>query len=169
MSVLPILQDPHPVLRKKAKPVVAFDASLKTLIADMFETMYDAPGVGLAAPQVGVSLRLAVMDCAREEGVKEQLVLINPEISELEDKQEMEEGCLSIPEMKDKVNRFNRLKLSALDAEGKPYELHAEGLLAQAIQHEIDHLDGKLYVDYLSPLKRERYKKKRDKALKQQA
>ncbi len=166
MSLLPILQDPDPRLRKKAKPVTVFDAKLQTLIADMFETMYDAPGVGLAATQVGVGLRLAVMDCAREEGVEERLVLINPEITELEDKQEMEEGCLSVPEMKDKVSRFNKLTLKALDAEGKPYQLHAEGLLAQAIQHEIDHLDGKLYIDLLSPLKRERYKKKRDKALK---
>ena len=169
MALLPILQDPDPRLRIKAKPVTEFGSKLQTLIEDMFETMYDAPGVGLAATQVGINLRLAVMDCAKEEGVSEKLVLINPVISEESDQQEMEEGCLSIPEYREKISRYNKLTLSAVDATGTPYTLQAEGLLAQAIQHEIDHLDGKLYVDYLSPLKRERYKKKRDKARKNAA
>jgi len=164
MALLTILHDPDPRLRIKAKPVAVFDAKLKTLIEDMFETMYHAPGVGLAATQVAVPLRLAVMDCGNEETGSQKLVLINPEILDPTDKQEMEEGCLSVPDYKDKVQRFNRLRLKALDAEGKPYELEAEGLLAQAIQHEIDHLDGKLYIDLLSPLKRERLKKKRLKA-----
>jgi len=164
MALLTILHDPDPRLRIKAKPVAVFDAQLKTLIEDMFETMYHAPGVGLAATQVAVPLRLAVMDCGNEETGSQKLVLINPEILDPTDKQEMEEGCLSVPDYKDKVQRFNRLRLKALDAEGKPYELEAEGLLAQAIQHEIDHLDGKLYIDLLSPLKRERLKKKRLKA-----
>lgn len=169
MALLTILQDPDPRLRIKAKPVTAFDARLRTLIDDMFQTMYDAPGVGLAATQVAVPLRLAVMDCGNEETGPQKLVLINPEIVDPSDKMEMEEGCLSVLDYKDKVQRFNRLRLKALDADGKPYELEAEGLLAQAIQHEIDHLDGKLYIDLLSPLKRERFKKKRLKAEKRSA
>lgn len=169
MALLTILHDPDPRLRIKAKPVTVFDARLRTLIDDMFDTMYDAPGVGLAATQVAVPLRVAVMDCGNEETGAQKLVLINPEILDPADKQEMEEGCLSVPDYKDKVQRFNRLRLKALDADGKPYELEAEGLLAQAIQHEIDHLDGKLYIDLLSPLKRERFKKKRLKAEKRSA
>lgn len=169
MALLPILQDPDPRLRVKAKPVTVFDAALKSLIDDLFETMYAAPGVGLAATQVGVNLRLAVMDCAREGEPPQKLVIINPEITQPDDRQEMEEGCLSVPDLRDKVQRYNKLVLKALDADGQPFELAAEGLLAQAIQHEIDHLDGKLYIDYLSPLKRERYKKKREKAAKRAA
>lgn len=160
MSLLTILQHPDPRLRQKASPVTAFDASLQQLIDDMFETMYDAPGVGLAATQVGVMLRLAVMDCAPKDAPPERRVMINPEILLASDKQDMEEGCLSVPDTNEKVARFNRLKLRALDRHGKPYELEAEGLMAQAIQHEIDHLDGKLYIDYLSSLKRERINKK---------
>ena len=167
MSLLTILHDPDPRLRIKAKPVSQFDAQLQRLIDDMFETMYDAPGVGLAATQVGVALRLAVMDCADDDGVAKPQVMVNPEIFDAEDKQEMEEGCLSVPDYKDKVPRFSKLKMRALDRNGKPYELVAEGLLAQAIQHEIDHLDGKLYIDLLSSLKRERLKKKREKARKE--
>jgi len=169
VALLTILHDPDPRLRIKAKPVTVFDARLRTLIDDMFDTMYDAPGVGLAATQVAVPLRVAVMDCGNEETGAQKLVLINPEVLDPADKQEMEEGCLSVPDYKDKVQRFNRLRLKALDADGKPYELEAEGLLAQAIQHEIDHLDGKLYIDLLSPLKRERFKKKRLKAEKRSA
>jgi len=169
MALLTILHDPDPRLRIKAKPVTVFDAKLRTLVDDLFETMYDAPGVGLAATQVAVPLRVAVMDCGNDETGPQKLVMVNPEILEPADKQEMDEGCLSVPDYKDKVQRYNRLRLKALDASGAPYELEAEGLLAQAIQHEIDHLDGKLYIDYLSPLKRERYKKKRAKAVKQSA
>ena len=164
MSLLTILHDPDPRLRIKAKPVTAFDAKLRALVEDLFETMYEAPGVGLAATQVAVPLRVAVMDCGNDETGPQKLVMVNPEILEPTDKKEMDEGCLSVPDYKDKVQRFNRLRLKALDEHGKPYELEAEGLLAQAIQHEIDHLDGKLYIDLLSSLKRERYKKKRAKA-----
>ena len=152
MALLTILHDPDPRLRIKAKPVTVFDTALQRLLEDMFETMYDAPGVGLAATQVGIALRIAVMDCADKDQPPQKIVMINPELSDAEDPQEMEEGCLR-----------------ALDADGKPYELLAEGLLAQAIQHEIDHLDGKLYIDHLSSLKRERYKKKREKLAKRAA
>lgn len=164
MSLLTILHDPDPRLRIKAKAVTVFDAKLATLINDLFETMYDAPGVGLAATQVAVPLRVAVMDCGNDETGPQKLVMVNPEILEPSEKQDMDEGCLSVPDYKDKVQRYNRLRLKALDEHGKPYELEAEGLLAQAIQHEIDHLDGKLYIDLLSSLKRERYKKKRARA-----
>lgn len=140
--------------------MTVFDASLQKLIEDMFETMYDAPGVGLAANQVGVSKRLAVMDCADKDAAPQPMVIINPEILERADEQAMEEGCLSVPGYSDTVTRYNKLRMRALDRHGKPFELEAEGLMAQAIQHEIDHLDGKLFVDYLSSLKRERLKKK---------
>lgn len=166
MALLEILQHPDPRLRQKALPVVAFDAALQKLIEDMFETMYAAPGVGLAATQVGIARRIAVMDTAGEGEPPKQLVMINPEILESSDRQEMEEGCLSVADYRDKVQRYNRLRMRALDREGKAYEIEAEGLLAQAIQHEIDHLDGKLYIDYLSALKRERLKKKLQKGRK---
>ena len=164
MALLTILQDPDPRLRIKAKPVATFDAALERLVEDLFETMYAAPGVGLAATQVGIAQRIAVMDCGSEETGPQKIVMVNPEILDPADKEEMEEGCLSVPDYKDKVQRFNRLRLKALDARGQPFELEAEGLLAQAIQHEIDHLDGKLYIDYLSSLKRERILKKLKKA-----
>lgn len=158
MALLPILQHPDPRLRQKARPVEDFGPSLQRLIDDMFETMYAAPGVGLAATQVGVALRLAVMDTSEDK--TEQVVLINPEILEAADRQAMEEGCLSVADYRDTVDRYNRLRMRALDRKGQPFEIQAEGLMAQAIQHEIDHLDGKLYIDYLSALKRERLKKK---------
>ncbi|HKY92947.1 MAG TPA: peptide deformylase [Nevskiaceae bacterium] len=160
MAVLPILEHPDPRLRQKAQPVKSFDEKLQTLIDDMFQTMYAAPGVGLAANQVGISLRLAVMDCAPKDAPPQPLVLINPEIVEATDKQEMDEGCLSVPDTSEKISRYNRLKLKALDRHGNVFQLDAEGLMAQAIQHEIDHLDGKLYIDYLSSIKRERINKK---------
>ena len=162
MALLTILHHPDPLLRKKTPPVQKFDQELQKLIDDMFETMYAAPGVGLAANQVGVQLRLAVMDCSDEHD--QPIVMINPEIVDPSDRQDMEEGCLSVPDIRDKVQRYNRLRLRALDRHGKPYELEAEGLMAQCVQHEIDHLDGKLYIDYLSSLKRERIKKKLQKA-----
>ncbi len=160
MALLTILQHPDPRLRQKALPVTTFDADLQRLIDDMFETMYAAPGVGLAATQVGVAKRLAVMDCAEDKGQPQPMVLINPEIVDPEDRQDMEEGCLSVPGVGEKVQRYNRLKLRALDRNGQPFELLAEGLMAQAVQHEIDHLDGTLYLDRLSSLKRERLLKK---------
>jgi len=160
MAILEILHHPDPRLRLKTKPVTVFDDALQALIKDLFETMYDAPGVGLAANQVGIDKRLAVMDCADDKSKPAPFVMINPEIIESSAKEEMEEGCLSVPGIFDKVQRFTRLKVRALDGNGKSFELEAEGLMAQAIQHEIDHLDGKLYIDYLSSLKRERIKKK---------
>lgn len=166
MSILEILHHPDPRLRIVAKPVTQFDAALKKLIADMFETMYAAPGVGLAATQVGVAQRVAVMDCSPDKTQPDPRVMINPEILSCEDLETVGEGCLSVPEMQDEVPRYRRLRLRALDASGKPYVLDAEDLLAQAIQHEVDHLDGKLYIDYLSALKRERITKKLKKAAK---
>ena len=158
MAILPILTHPDPRLRQKTKPVTVFDDKLQKLIDDLFETMYDAPGVGLAANQCGVLLRLSVMDCS--EAKTEPMVLINPEILSSDERQEMEEGCLSVPDIRDNILRFNRLRVRALDRNGQPFEMDCEGLAAQCVQHEIDHLDGKLYVDYLSSLKRERIKKK---------
>ncbi|MDB5968268.1 MAG: peptide deformylase [Hydrocarboniphaga sp.] len=158
MALMPILHHPDPRLRIKAQPVVDFGPALQKLVEDMFETMYDAPGVGLAATQVGVNLRLAVMDAG--EDAPEPRVMINPEVLAASDRVEMEEGCLSVPDASEKVQRYNHLKVRALDRNGAPYELEVEGLRAQAVQHEIDHLDGKLYIDYLSSLKRERILKK---------
>ena len=158
MALLTILHHPDPRLRHRGEDVTRFDAALQTLIDDLFETMYAAPGVGLAATQVGVALRLSVMDCS--ENRDQPIVMINPRITARDELQEVDEGCLSVPEITDRVPRYARVGLQALDREGKPYELEADGLLAQCIQHEIDHLDGKLYIDYLSPLKRERIRKK---------
>ena len=160
MALLTILHHPDARLRQKAKPVERFDAALQRLIDDMFETMYAAPGVGLAATQVGVPLRVAVMDCSREDNVRQPLVMINPEILESEEPQEVDEGCLSVPGVSDTLKRSHRVHARALDRKGKPFEIEAEGLLAQCIQHEIDHLDGKLYIDRLSSLKRERLLKR---------
>ncbi len=160
MALLQILHHPDPRLREKARPVERFDAALQQLIDDMFETMYAAPGVGLAATQVGIAQRVAVMDCASEEGKREPIVVINPEILEPADAEEVDEGCLSVPGVRDKLKRYRRVKLKALDRQGEPYELTAEGLLAQCIQHEVDHLNGKLYIDHLSSIKRERLMKK---------
>ncbi|HEU0198451.1 MAG TPA: peptide deformylase, partial [Nevskiaceae bacterium] len=158
MALLTILQHPDPRLREHGAPVTTFDAKLHTLIDDLFETMYDAPGVGLAATQVGVPLQLSVLDCS--DGRNERRVLINPKILAEDDLVEMEEGCLSVQDVQERVKRYNHITVRAQDGEGKPYEITAEGLLAQCLQHEIDHLNGKLFVDYLSRLKRERIKKK---------
>ena len=160
MALLPILHHPDPRLRQKAKKVERFDAALKRLIEDMFETMYAAPGVGLAATQVGIAQRVAVMDCSREEGVREPIAMVNPEIIEQVDAVEVDEGCLSVPGVSDNLKRFSRVKARAQDRNGQWFELEADGLLAQCIQHEIDHLDGKLYIDRLSSLKRERLLKR---------
>lgn len=160
MALLTILHHPDPRLREKALPVETFDDALQTLIDDMFETMYDAPGVGLAATQVGVAKRIAVMDCSGDKATPEQIVIINPEIVDSSDLETMEEGCLSVPGVGDKVQRYNHVVMRAQDRHGNPFELEAEGLLAQAIQHEIDHLNGTLYLDRLSSLKRDRLLKK---------
>jgi peptide deformylase len=159
MSLLNILRYPDPRLHKVAKPVTVFDERLKKLAADMAETMYDAPGVGLAATQVDVHEQLVVIDTS--ETHDDLRVFINPEIIwASEEKQVYEEGCLSVPGIYDGVERPARVKVRALDLEGKPFELEADGLLAVCIQHEMDHLKGKVFVEYLSPLKRNRIKTK---------
>jgi peptide deformylase len=159
MSLLNILRYPDPRLHKIAKPVTVFDARLKKLAADMAETMYDAPGVGLAATQIDVHEQLVVIDISE---THDQLqVFINPEITwASEEKQVYDEGCLSVPGVYDGVERPARVKVRALDLEGKPFEIEADGLLAVCIQHEMDHLKGKVFVEYLSPLKRNRIKTK---------
>jgi peptide deformylase len=164
MARLPILEYPDPRLRIRADPVTKVDGEIQRLVADMFETMYAAPGIGLAATQVNVHKRILVCDVGTEH--KEPYCLINPEIVSAEGKTSAEEGCLSVPEFYDYVDRAAIVKVRALDQSGKPFELEAEGLLAVCIQHEIDHLEGKLFVDYLSELKRERLKKKAAKKAK---
>lgn len=161
MAIHKIIYLPDPRLRKETKAIDSFDDDLQTLIDDMFETMYDAKGVGLAAPQIGLSLKLAVIDASLDKSQK--LVLINPEIIESEGKEEMQEGCLSVPGSYDVVVRAQRVKMRAQDRHGEFYELEADGLLGEAIQHEIDHLNGTLYIDLLSPLKRARARKKLEK------
>lgn len=162
MALLNILRYPDPRLHKIAKPVTQFDARLKQLIADMAETMYEAPGVGLAATQVDVHERLIVIDTTE---TKDDLqVFINPEITwSSPAKQVYDEGCLSVPGVYDDVERPAEVKVRALDADGKPFEIHADGLLAVCIQHEMDHLVGKVFVEYLSPLKRNRIKARMQK------
>ena len=164
MARLPILEYPDPRLRIRAEPVTKFDIELKTLVADLFETMYAAPGIGLAATQVDVHKRLLVCDIGVES--KQPYCLINPEIVSAEGKTNSEEGCLSVPEYYDFVDRAAVIRVRAFDTDGKPFELTAEGMLAVCIQHEMDHLVGKLFVDYLSELKRERLKKKASKKAK---
>jgi peptide deformylase len=167
MARLPILEYPDPRLRIRAEPVTEFDTKLKTLVADMFETMYAAPGIGLAATQVDVHKRILVCDIGVES--KQPLCLINPEILRAEGKTNAEEGCLSVPEFYDFIDRAAAIRVRAFDPDGKPFELDAEGMLAVCIQHEMDHLEGKLFVDYLSELKRERLKKKAVKKAKRAA
>jgi len=166
MALLPILEFPDPRLRTRAEPVAEVDAALRKLIDDMFQTMYAAPGIGLAATQVNVHKRVLVIDLS--ESRKEPLVLVNPEILERDGVEETEEGCLSVPGIYDKVTRAEKIRVRALDRDGKRIEFDAEGLLAVCIQHEIDHLDGKLFVDYLSDLKRTRIRKKLEKERKDQ-
>ncbi|MFC5473358.1 peptide deformylase [Paraherbaspirillum soli] len=159
MSLLNILRYPDARLHKIAKPVTNFDTRLKKLIADMAETMYDAPGVGLAATQVDVHEQLVVIDTS--DAGTDLRVFINPEVIwASEEKQVYDEGCLSVPGVYDGVERPARVKVRALDADGKPFEVEADGLLAVCIQHEMDHLKGKVFVEYLSPLKRNRIKSK---------
>ncbi len=160
MSILPILTFPNPVLRQKAINVTSFDEDLQNTINDMIETMYDAPGVGLAAPQVGKSIRLIVVDISKEEGEKKSMVMINPEITEKEGSQVDEEGCLSLIDLTASVKRNKKITVSYQDAEGNPQEISTEDRFAIVLQHEIDHLDGILFLDHLSTLKRALYKKK---------
>ncbi len=157
MSQLTILQYPDPRLYKVAKPVAVVDDRVRALLADLFETMYAAKGVGLAATQADIHERIIVSDISEERD--QPLVLINPEIvARSADQKEWEEGCLSVPGIYDKVTRPDRICVRALNAQGEHFELEADGLLSVCIQHEMDHLDGKVFVDYLSPLKRNRIK-----------
>jgi peptide deformylase len=162
MALLPILEFPDPRLRTIAKPVSTVDDSIRRLVDDMFETMYAAPGIGLAATQVNVHKRVVVMDISEHKD--QPLAFINPRIQLLgETLCDYQEGCLSVPGYFETVTRPRHIHLAALDREGKPIELQPEGLLAVCIQHEIDHLDGKLFVDYLSNLKRQRIRKALEK------
>ena len=165
MAQLQILEFPDPRLRLRAQPVTQVDAALRTLIDDMFETMYAAPGIGLAATQVNVAKRVLVIDLSERRD--QPLALINPEIVARSGVEETEEGCLSVPGYFDKVTRAEQISVRALDRDGRPLEFEADGLLAVCIQHEIDHLDGKLFVDYLSELKRTRIRKKLEKERKE--
>jgi len=167
MAVRTIIHYPEPLLKQVSKPVTEFDAELKQLADDMVETMYDAPGVGLAAPQVAVLKRLIVMDCSGKEEPADLIVAVNPEIIEKEGASCEEEGCLSVPGYYAMVNRFNKVTMKYQDVEGNTHQRSAEGLLAVAMQHEIDHLQGILFVDRLSPLKKSIFRKKYQKLMKQ--
>lgn len=162
MALLEILEFPDPRLRTKAKDVTVVDDKIRQLAADMLETMYAAPGIGLAATQVNVALRVIVVDLSTEQN--EPRVFINPVITALDTcTKESQEGCLSVPGFYEPVSRHERIKVQALGLDGQPFELECDELLAVCIQHEVDHLNGKLFVDYLSPLKRQRIKKKLEK------
>ena len=161
MAIRKILHYPDPRLRRKALPVDTVDDEIRTLIDDLAETMYQAPGIGLAAPQIDVSKRVLILDIS--EARNELRVFVNPELLTQEGEQTMEEGCLSVPGVYDEVTRAEKVTVRALDRDGKPFELEADGLLAACVQHEIDHLDGKLFVDYLSRLKQRRTRKKLEK------
>ena len=165
MALLNILNFPDPRLRTKAVEVVEFTKEIATLTENMLETMYDAPGIGLAATQVNVHKRIITIDISEEKN--QPLVVINPEIIAQEGEQSIDEGCLSIPGIYEPVKRFNKIRLKAQNEKGEFYELEAEELLSVCIQHEIDHLEGRLFVDYLSEMKRNRIRKKLAKAQKQ--
>jgi peptide deformylase len=161
MALLNILHYPDPRLRRVAAPVAAVDDDIRRLVEDMAQTMYDAPGIGLAAIQVNEPRRVVVIDVS---DTRDQLlVLINPQILEKDGEQVLEEGCLSVPGVYDEVTRAAHIRVRALDRDGQPFEMEATGLLATCIQHEIDHLDGKVFVDYLSRLKQTRIRKKLEK------
>jgi peptide deformylase len=167
MPLLQILEYPDPRLRTRAQAVTEFDGALARLADDMFETMYAAPGVGLAATQVNVHRRLVVIDVSSEKN--DRRVFVNPEILAREGSGTMEEGCLSVPGVFDEIERASNVRARFQDLEGQVHEVELEGLLAVCLQHEIDHLDGKLFVDYLSELKRERIRKKLEKDRKERA
>jgi len=161
MAILNILHYPDPRLRQKALPVEKVDNEIKQFVSDMFETMYDAPGIGLAATQANVQKRIIVIDVSEDKS--EPLCFINPVIFESDGEEVMEEGCLSVPGIYEKVKRANHIRVRALDRDGKEFEMEAEGILSTCIQHEMDHLEGKLFVDYLSEMKRQRIRKKLEK------
>ncbi|MEQ8232383.1 MAG: peptide deformylase [Gammaproteobacteria bacterium] len=158
MAIRQILHHPDPRLRVKAETVSVFDDALRQLVDDMLETMYDAPGIGLAATQVNVHQRVIVVDVSRDGSAP--LHFVNPRLLTRDGEEEMEEGCLSVPGVFETVRRADRITLAAEDCNGRTFEMAADGLLAVCIQHEIDHLDGKLFVDYLSQLKQSRIRKK---------
>lgn len=166
MSILTILEFPDKRLRTKAKEVTVFDEKTKILVSDMLETMYGSKGVGLAATQIDVHQRIIVLDVSEDKN--EPLCLINPEITQKDGEEESEEGCLSVPGFFENIKRAEHIKVKAFDKEGKVFELEAKELLSVCIQHEMDHLLGKLFVDYLSPLKRQRIKTKLVKIHKQE-
>lgn len=165
MAIRPILHFPDPKLRTRSTPVAEVDDEIRTLIDDMFETMYEAPGIGLAAPQVAAFKRVIVIDTSEDKSAP--LALINPELEELRGSELMDEGCLSVPGIYEQVERADWIRVRALDRNGQPFTLEARGLEAVCIQHEIDHLDGKLFVDYLSEIKRQRIRKKMEKQRRQ--
>lgn len=164
--IYPIVKYGNPVLERPAEPVTEFGDELKKLVEDMFESMYEAKGVGLAAPQIGISKRLAVIDVTFKEDPKAKLVLANPEIIRKEGKHTQSEGCLSIPDFREDVTRPSRVTIRAQDVNGKWYERTGEELLARAFLHETDHLNGKLYISHLSALKRDLIKRKIRKLMK---
>lgn len=166
MARLTILEYPDPRLRTRAAPVDQVDDSIRELVADLFETMYAAPGIGLAATQVNVHQRVLVADVSEEKN--QPVALINPEIIAAEGAEITEEGCLSVPGYFDRVERPNHIRVRALNVDGQPFEMEADGLLAVCIQHEMDHLQGKLFVDYLSELKRSRLRKRAHKQRRQE-
>ena len=167
MAIRPIITIPDPRLKLVSEPVAVVDDSIRALVDDMFDTMYDAPGIGLAAIQIAVPKRVLVMDLAREGEDKQPMVLINPEILSVSDEMaSYDEGCLSIPEYYEEVERPARVRVRFLDRDGKSQEIDADGLLATCVQHEMDHLNGVVFIDHISRLKRERCIKKFAKAAK---
>jgi peptide deformylase len=168
MAIKEILTYPNPVLRQKVEPVTRFNDSLRQLAADLAETMYAAPGAGLAANQIGVCLRIVVIDVSSSKEEKKHLVLVNPEIIKKEGCQVDEEGCLSVLDLTAKVERYSKLLVRAQDIDGKTWEFPAEDFFARVIQHELDHLNGILFIDHLSPLKRSLYKRHLKKMLQEE-
>ncbi len=163
MAIRKIVYLPDPCLRKQTENVVDFNDKLHELIDDMFETMYEAKGVGLAAPQIGISLNIAVIDVVGEKNASDQIVIANPEVIERRGEQKFKEGCLSVPGAYDVVKRSEWVKVKAQDKNGEFFEIEGDGLLGECLQHEIDHLNGKLFIDLLSPLKRKIVRKKLEK------
>lgn len=153
--IYPIVKYPDPVLQRPAEPITVFDSKLRQLVDDMFTSMYEAEGIGLAAPQIGISKRLTIIDLSFQKKPEDKIVLINPEIIEAEGKQYEDEGCLSLPDIRDKVHRAAHVRVRAQDAHGKSFEIEGDALLARAFQHEIDHLDGILFIYRISRLKRD--------------
>lgn len=168
MSLRKILKYPNPLLRIQGESITEFNDELQQLVNDMAQTMYDAPGIGLAAPQIGVSKRVVVMDHSEKDEENQLIVLINPKIMDAEGSQVDEEGCLSVVDLNAKVKRFAHIKVQAQDMEGNTIEFEADDWFARVIQHEVDHLNGVLFLDRLSSLKRALYKKKRKKQLQQE-